>query len=96
LVLIVEGIGDSLYNSPLRTGRFRDVIVMGTAAVAAISPLFWIAAALIGFSGARARVVPRRWKRAIWLLLALAFLSTMYSCVMSCGGHPTWIKGYDG
>ncbi|MGA7399415.1 MAG: hypothetical protein WCC99_23380 [Candidatus Sulfotelmatobacter sp.] len=96
LVLIAEVIGDSFYNTPLRTGRFRNVIVMGTATVAAISPAFWAAAALFGISGSRAQAAPRRWKRAIWLILILAFLSTMYSCAMSCGGHPTWIRGYDG
>ena len=93
---MVEGIGDSFYNTPFRTGRFRDAIVMGTATLAAISPLLWAAAALVGFSGTRDPLLPRRWKRAIWLLLMLTFLFTMYSCVMSCGGHPTWIKGYDG
>jgi hypothetical protein len=93
---MVEGIGDSFYETPFRTGRFRDALVMGTAAIAAISPLLWLAAALIGFSGARAPTFPPRWKRVIWLLLTVAFLSTLYSCVMSCGGHPTWIKGYDG
>jgi len=46
---MVEGIGDSFYNTPFRTGRFRDAIVMGTATLAAISPLLWAAAALVGF-----------------------------------------------
>jgi hypothetical protein len=32
----------------------------------------------------------------IRLLLTLAFVSTMFSRVWSCVGHPTWIKGYDG
>ena len=96
LALIVEGIGAAYYETPLRTGRLRNAIVMGTATVAAISPLLWTVAALLGFSGARESIFPRSWKRVIWLLLTLAFLSTMFSCVWSCAGHPTWIKGYDG
>jgi len=69
---------------------------MGTATLAAVSPLFWVVAALVGFGGLRDPGFPRRWKKMIWLLLTLALLSTLYSCVTSCGGHPTWIRGFDG
>jgi hypothetical protein len=50
LTLFVERIGASFYNTPLRTSRFRNDIVVSTAASAALSPLLWLTATVIGLS----------------------------------------------
>jgi hypothetical protein len=67
-------------------------LISATLGMVIISPLLVVAAIVVAH---RNRGVPaKNLVRAVFLLLAFSLLVSMFSCVWSCGGHPTWTSGY--
>src|SRR5439155_9011252 len=92
-VLLIEFTGAIHYDrNPIHVGRFRDGLVFGTLALVVISPflLMFINSIMRTQKG----MLRRRTRTLVFLILTLAWLATMFSCVWSCGGHPTWASPY--
>jgi len=63
-------------------------------AVVIVSPLLIAGGFLTLFSKWNALRVRKGWLWLLLLLLTASLLLSMFSCAWSCGGHPTWMGGY--
>jgi hypothetical protein len=59
-----------------------------------VSPLLIVTGFVTVFSKWNTLREQKGWLSALLLLLAMSLLLCMFSCVWSCGGHPTWAGGY--
>ena len=70
-------------------------MVVGSVLLAVIiSPVLVVFGFVTLFSKRGILRAQKRLLPMLFLLLALALLASMFSCVWSCGGHPTWTNGY--
>lgn len=99
VVLAVEMIGVWRFGKDMYSGLYAiDVrrhywtVVSVTLGAVIVSPLLVLSAFLVVHRN-RARYEKRLYS-AVLLLLTFSLLVSMFSCVWSCGGHPTWTSGF--
>jgi hypothetical protein len=95
LVLAVELVGGWHYGKhPINLYGHYWRMVMTVLSVVIISPFLAITGLVLARRNRTAYRDRRRLYNAVLLFLSLSLLVSMFSCVWSCGGHPTWTSGY--
>jgi hypothetical protein len=100
IVLLVEIVGQWRFSKDTYSEQYaihlgplyRLTAVMIGVVIA--SPLLVIAGFSTLFSLRKETAISRKLFRIFLLVLTISALVTMFSCMWTCGGHPTWIEGY--
>ncbi len=97
LALGVEALGGWRFSKDMYSGRYaiplgtlRDPVIWATLGAVLVSPILVVTGLVVAVRD-RAR---RRGFPILLFLLTLSLVVSMFSCVWSCGGHPTWTSGY--
>ena len=99
VVLAIEGVGGWRFGKDMYSSRYAidlhgfywPLIYLVCGGV-----IFGPILVLIGFLGSRSGrpKSDKRFYRGALLFLVVSLLISMFSCVWTCGGHPTWTSGY--
>lgn len=96
LVLAVELVGGGRYSKhPINLYGHYWPMVMAVLVAVIISPFLAVTGLVIARRNRAEYRERRRLYNAVLLFLSVSLLVSMFSCVWSCGGHPTWTSGYN-
>lgn len=101
VTLAVEMIGGWRFRKDMYSERYAIhrgplyPLVWLTLALAIVAPLLIAEGFKTVFSNWNTLRVQKGWLSALLLLLVMCLLLSMFSCAWSCGGHPTWVGGYN-
>ena len=100
IALAIELVGGWRFGMDTHSGKYALHLgpywmVVGPVLVAVlVSPLLVLRGFVILLSERPILRAQRRLVSILFLSLTLSLLASMFSCVWSCGGHPTWTNGY--
>jgi|SRR5436309_8894692 len=99
LAFVVEAVGGWRFSMDTYSSRYAislgglyDLVIMLTMGAVVASPVLVV----IGLFAIRQNQPRNRGRMfsVLRLLLVISLMLSMFSCVWSCGGHPTWTSGY--
>jgi hypothetical protein len=101
LAIAAEAVGGWRFNMDTYSGRYaislgglRDPLILLTLGAVIVSPALVVIGLFVMPQNHTQCGGTKRLFSAVRLLLTISLVVSMFSCVWSCGGHPTWSSGF--
>jgi hypothetical protein len=102
VAFVIEALGGWRYSKDsysgtyaIHLGAFRDPVIWLTLAAVIVSPMLAVTGLIMTVRNRARQLTLDRLFAAVLLFLIISLLVGAGSCAWSCGGHPTWVSGYE-